>query len=143
MTAAAPRAVVQQNRGIFSNCRAQTQVATRTFGTQANTISGATRVAPKHVVVNRQNTQTLPIHHGYRAVRKDDRLNQYRAEQSLAGQAMVKLIWTQTVPRRLVNTATGCDVTASILLVYPYVDVATQTRDLAQYRSYAVKTVNC
>ena len=130
VTAAAPRAVVQQNRGIFSNGHAQTQVATRIFGTQADTISGATRVAPKHVAVNRQNTQNLPIPHGDRAVWKADRLNQYRGEQSLAGQAMVKLIWTQTVPSRLVNTATGCDVTASTLLVYPYVDVATQTRDL-------------
>ena len=130
VTSAAPRAVVQQNRGIFSNCHAQTQVATRIFGTQADIISGATRVAPKHVALNRQNIQNLPIPHGYRAVWKDDRLNQYRAEQSLAVQAMVKLIWTQTVPSRLVNTATGCDVTASTLLVYPYVDVATQTRDL-------------
>jgi len=42
----------------------------------------------------------------------------------------MKLIRTQTVPRRLINTVDGRDVTASTLLVYPYLDVATQTRNL-------------
>jgi cell division protein FtsN len=82
------------------------------------------------VVVNRQNTQQLPIPQGYRPVWDDDRLNPQRSEQSLAGNAQMKLICTQTVPLRLINTADGRDVTASTPLVYPYLDVATQTRNL-------------
>ena len=127
---AAPRAIAQPTGRIVTTHRAQVATASRSYRTQVNTISGATRVAPKHVVVNRQNTQQLPIPHGYRPVWDDDRLNPQRAEQSLAGNAQMKLIWTQTVPRRLINTADGRDVTASTPLVYPYLDVATQTRNL-------------
>jgi hypothetical protein len=97
---------------------------------QGNNIDGATRVVPKHVLIQRQNTQNLPVPKGYRRVWEDDRLNPNRAEQSLAGVAAVKLIWTSTVPRRLINQSSGRDVTASVPLVYPYLDVATQTRDL-------------
>jgi hypothetical protein len=127
---AAPRAIAQPTGRIVTTHRAQVATASRSYRTQVNTISGATRVAPKHVVVNRQNTQQLPIPQGYRPVWDDDRLNPQRAEQSLAGNAQMKLIWTQTVPRRLINTADGRDVTASTPLVYPYLDVATQTRNL-------------
>jgi hypothetical protein len=100
------------------------------YNGQGNSINGATRVVPKHVLVQRQNTQNLPLPKGYARVWEDDRLNPNRAEQSLAGQAAAKLIWTNTVPRRLINQANGRDVTASVPLVYPYLDVATQTRDL-------------
>ena len=93
-------------------------------------ISGATRVVPKHVLVQRQNTQNTDVPAGYKRVWEDDRLNPKRAEQTLAGQARTKLIWTSTVPRRLINQTNGRDVTASVPLVYPYLDVATQTREL-------------
>lgn len=97
---------------------------------EASTISGATRVVPKHVYENRQNTQNLRVPKGYRTVWEDDRLNPKRAEQSIAGQAQINLVWTRTVPRRLVDTTSGRDVTASTPLVYPYVDRAVQARDL-------------
>ena len=97
---------------------------------QGNQINGATRVVPKHVLIQRQKTQNLPVPKDYRRIWDDDRLNPNRAEQSLAGQAATKLIWTSTVPRRLINQSSGRDVTATVPLVYPYLDVATQTRDL-------------
>jgi hypothetical protein len=115
----APRAVV-------TNRRPQVAYA----GSSTATINGATRIIPKHVLANRQNTQNLQIPKGYRSVWTDDRLNPNRAEQSIVGQAQVKLVWTNTVPRRLINTASGRDVTASTPLVYPYVEMANQTRNL-------------
>jgi hypothetical protein len=81
-------------------------------------------------LANRQNTQNLQIPEGYRSVWSDGRLNPLRAEQLLAGQAQIKLIWTQTVTRRLIDVTSGRDVTASTPLVYPYIDKANQTRNL-------------
>lgn len=116
----APRAVTQPTR--------HPQIAYA--GTSAPTISGATRIVPKHVLVNRGNQQNVQVPEGYRTVWTDGRLNPKRAEQSLAGQAQIKLIWTNTVPRRLINAASGSDVTATTPLVYPYVDMGAQTRSL-------------
>jgi cell division protein FtsN len=42
------------------------------------------------------------------------------------------LVWTQTVPRRLIDSRTGRDVTASVPLIYPYIDVVTQSRELGR-----------
>ena len=72
----------------------------------------------------------MQVPEGYRPVWTDDRLNPRRAEQSLGGIAQSRLIWTNTVPRRLVDQSTGRDVTARVALVYPYTDVDTQTREL-------------
>ena len=58
--------------------------------------------------------------------------NPKRAEQSLAGHRAMGMIWTSTVPRRLINQADGRDVTASVPLVYPYTDYAAQQRELGQ-----------
>jgi cell division protein FtsN len=44
----------------------------------------------------------------------------------------MSLVWTSTVPRRLINQADGRDVTASVPLVYPYTDYAAQQRYLGQ-----------
>lgn len=129
--AVAPVAIAQPTQRVVANrvvTNRRPQVAYG--GASASTINGATRIIPKHVLANRQNTQNLQIPKGYRSVWTDDRLNPNRAEQSIVGQAQIKLVWTNTVPRRLINTASGRDVTASTPLVYPYVDMANQTRNL-------------
>jgi hypothetical protein len=91
-----------------------------------------TRIVPRHVAVNRVNTTNVQVPHGYKRVWEDGRLNANRAEQSLAGHQAMGLIWTSTVPRRLLNQADGTDVTASVALVYPYTDFARQQRELGQ-----------
>ncbi|WP_299563824.1 SPOR domain-containing protein [uncultured Sulfitobacter sp.] len=95
-------------------------------------VSPHTRIVPRHVAVNRTNTTNVTVPHGYKRVWTDGRLNPHRAEQTLAGHAAMSLIWTSTVPRRLINQADGHDVTASVALVYPYTDFARQQRELGQ-----------
>jgi len=95
-------------------------------------ISQHRRIVPRHVAVNRVNTTNVHVPRGYKRVWNDGRLNPKRAEQSIAGFNKMNLMWTSTVPRRLINQATGADVTASVPLVYPYVDYAAQQKQLGQ-----------
>lgn len=107
----------------------------RTVGavsSSAPQVTATTRIAPKHVVENRFNTRNVQVPHGYRPVWDDDRLNPYRAEQNLAGRSDMLLVWTQTVPRRLIDRRTGRDVTAKVPLVYPYTSVPQQEAELGQ-----------
>ena len=99
---------------------------------QAAQVSPNRRIVPRHVAVNRVNTTNVKVPSGYKRVWEDGRLNSHRAEQSLAGHKSMNLIWTSSVPRRLINQADGRDVTASVPLVYPYVDYASQQANLGQ-----------
>ncbi|MEP1521301.1 SPOR domain-containing protein [Ascidiaceihabitans sp.] len=94
------------------------------------TVNSGTRIVPRHVHVQRQNTQKTSVPNGYRTVWEDDRLNPKRAEQSVGGVLATNYLWTNTVPRRLINANTRRDVTGSVPLIYPYTDMATQQREL-------------
>lgn len=119
-TAPAPRA-----GGIFAPKRVAT-------AQQPIRVAPNTRIVPRHVAVNRVNTTNVRTPRGYKQVWTDGRLNPKRAEQSLAGHKAMSLVWSSSVPRRLINQADGDDVTASVPLVYPYTDYATQQRELGK-----------
>lgn len=96
------------------------------------TVSPQRRIAPLHVAINAVNTTNFIVPKGYRKVWKDDRLNPHRAHQNLGGVRTMQLIWTSTVPRRLINQSTGLDVTAKVALVYPYIDYQRQQAELGE-----------
>lgn len=96
----------------------------------AGDISPDTRIVPRHVYEERQNTRNVRVPHGYTAVWQDDRLNPLRAEQSLAGDSDMKLVWTSTLPRRLIDENSGRDVTAQLPLIFPFTNLSRQKQEL-------------
>lgn len=91
--------------------------------------AGSGRIVPKHVYLERLGERDLKVPKGYAPVWGDDRLNLRRAEQTREGYAKTQLVWTSTVPRRLIDRASGQDVTAKVPLVYPYTDFQKQSRE--------------
>ncbi|WP_297771941.1 SPOR domain-containing protein, partial [uncultured Roseovarius sp.] len=75
------------------------------------TVSPRTRVAPARVYA-RQKTSLAGVHvpPGMQPVWEDDRLNPQRAHQTFAGMDQSSVMWTNTVPRRLIDRRTGADV---------------------------------
>ena len=90
-----------------------------------------TRVVPRHVFESHRAARRLKVPRGYSAVWQDDRLNPRRAVQTLEGHARMNLIWTKTVPRRLIDSTTGNDMTDTLPVVYPFTDIAAQQRAIA------------
>lgn len=54
------------------------------YSANGGAVTSGTRVVPRHVYDNRQNTQNVTVPQGYTTVWKDGRLNPYRAERTLA-----------------------------------------------------------
>jgi len=93
---------------------------------QASRLPGSTRIVPRHVYESRDD-QVVVTPRDYRPAFDDDRLNRKRANQSIDGYMATQLVWTNTVPRRLIDRSSGRDVTARYpKLVYPYTDMGTQ-----------------
>lgn len=90
--------------------------------------AGSQRVVPRHVYEKQQRSALLVgIPEGYRPLWEDDRLNPKRAHQTMAGKASMDLIWTETVPRQLIDRASGRDVTRHYPgLSFPYTSFAAQ-----------------
>ncbi len=81
-------------------------------------ITAKTRIVPKHVAINRLNTTNVVVPQGYRRVWNDDRLNARRAEQNLEGRAQMLGIWTNTLPRDLLQSAQGRDNEIGTPVIY-------------------------
>ena len=91
----------QARAGHGSSPRHRTSPAETTGGQK-------TMVVPRHVYAKRlASTANLSVPKGYEPVWKDDRLNPMRAYQTPAGQTRMELIWTNTVPRRLIERPAG------------------------------------
>ena len=86
------------------------------------------RIAPSSTYQQQvSTTRRVHIPAGYKPAWTDDRLNPKRGHQTARGKAQMELVWTNTVPRYLVDRNTGREVTYQYPgLQYPYVSFAEQ-----------------
>ncbi len=78
------------------------------------------------VAVTRAAPVTAPA--GYRSLLSEDQFVVHQGVGTPQGQAAMDLIWTQTMPRRLIDTRTGRDVTAALPQIrYPYTTTVSTT----------------
>ncbi len=69
------------------------------------------RVAPARVYARQKNSaKGIFVPDGYKPVWEDDRLNLKRAHQTYDGMDQMHVMWTNTVPRRLIDRRSGRDV---------------------------------
>ncbi len=79
------------------------------------TLPPETRIVPKHVF-EKQDTQVAHVPTGYRPAWSDDRLNPYRAWQTVKGHQDTQKVWTNTVPRKLVVQARRHEVKPPVIV---------------------------
>lgn len=72
---------------------------------QGSSLSPDTRIVPRHLYEERQIAQTAHVPVGYKPAWEDDRLNPYRAVQTVQGYRDTQKAWTNQVPRRLITRA--------------------------------------
>lgn len=68
----------------------------------APTVAASAQLAPKKVYQQPAVVPTPRLPKGYKPVWDDGRLNPYRGQRTAKGEASMRLVWTDTVPRRLV-----------------------------------------
>ena len=91
--------------------------------------------------ISDQQIAQFAIPKGYVSIWDDDRLNPFRGPQTAQGLAQMRLVWTDEVPRRLIDQTSGQDVTAlNPKLRYPYTDFATQLNDQKTVKTRASKS---
>ncbi len=83
-------------------------------GWQGSELRGNTRIVPRHVYEQRDVTQ-VQIPAGYRPAWDDDRLNPYRAYQTVDGHRRTQQIWTNTTPRQLAVTDPNHTIKAPVI----------------------------
>ncbi|WP_157933041.1 SPOR domain-containing protein [Roseovarius salinarum] len=89
---------MRNNAGFAVRCGPQAEPPV-TPGTGRNV-----RIAPRHVYEKQLRAkQGVHVPEGYKPVWEDDRLNLRRAHQTPQGKARTEMMWTNTVPRRLVE----------------------------------------
>ena len=101
---------------------AATSATANGYGSGYTARTGTTRIVPQRVYEQQvRSVEGIGIPEGYKRVWMDGRLNPYRAHQTVQGKAQSDLVWTKTVPRKLVVRQTGRVVTAQYPnLTYPY-----------------------
>lgn len=119
-----PQAENPAGRIVYSGNQTAAMATTRTYArrlaapkpTRAVAIATAKqqRVVTTQRVVRRVATYKPPA--GHRVAWKDGRLNQNRAKGSAQGRAQMEMVWTNTVPRRLVAVSTSQDTRRRVVL---------------------------
>lgn len=79
------------------------------------TLPPETRIVPKHVL-EQHDPQVAYVPEGYRPAWEDDRLNSYRAWQTVQGHQDTQQVWTNTVPRKLVAQARRHEVKSPVIV---------------------------
>ena len=99
-------------------------------GTTGVAVGRGQYVAPKHVYETQvASTDGITMPEGYKRVWMDGRLNPRRTHQTFAGKDSMDLVWTETVPRKLIVRETGRVVTRDYPgLDYPYTSYDAQRR---------------
>jgi len=99
------------------------------------------RLGRNGVPFSAQTTRNAPavMPAGYRSLVRSDTARGHRGFGTAAGAAAMDLIWTQTMPRRLIDTTTGADVTMQLAQIqYPYTSTTVSTRAYVPARASAV-----
>jgi len=75
------------------------------------TVPPGTRVAPARIYAKQKTSMAgISVPEGMEPVWEDDRLNPRRAHQTFEGKAQMEMVWTNTVPRRLIERRAGLTV---------------------------------
>lgn len=110
-------------------------------------LPGNTRIVPRHVYEKRDNSIAY-VPAGYRPAWDDDRLNPYRAYQTVDGYRQTQQVWTNTVPRIAVNQARRHKLKEPVIAYHattataraPY--ISAQNSAVISTRSTPVKSTN-